>query len=79
MKTTKKKPEPKQQQKPIPASTLLRAEASRLEVLKHAMPEKAQGLLDAEVWAFNLSAAFLDSLGAPEKLVRYVPLEAPQG
>ena len=58
----------------IPASKLLRAEATRLDVLKHAMPDKAQGLIDAQVWAYNMSAAFLDSLGAPEKLQRYVPV-----
>jgi len=57
----------------IPASKLLRAEATRLDVLKHAMPDKAQGLIGAQVWAYNMAAAFLDSLGAPEKLQRYVP------
>lgn len=57
----------------IPASKLLRAEATRLNVLKRAMPDAAQGLIDGQVWAFNMAAAFLDSLGAPEKLERYVP------
>jgi len=57
----------------IPASKLLRAEATRLDVLKHAMPDKAQGLIGGQVWAYNMAAAFLDSLGAPEKLQRYVP------
>ena len=57
----------------IPASKLLRAEATRLDVLKHAMPDAAQGLIDGKVWAYNMAAAFLDSLGAPEKLQRYVP------
>ena len=57
----------------IPASKLLRAEASRLDVVRHAMPDKAQGMLSAQVWAYNMAAAYLDSLGAPEKLVRYLP------
>mgnify|MGYP001610288875 CR=1 FL=1 len=60
-------------QRPIPASLLLRAEADRLEILATAMPDKAQPTLQANVWAYKMSAAFLDSLGAPEKLVRYVP------
>lgn len=60
----------------IPASKLLRAEATRLDVLKHAMPDKAQGLIGGQVWAYNMAAAFLDSLGAPEKLQRYVPANA---
>jgi len=57
----------------IPASKLLRAEAARLDVLRHAMPDKAQGLMSGQVWSFNMAAAFLDCLGAPEKLERYVP------
>lgn len=57
----------------IPASKLLRAEATRLDVLMHAMPDQSRNLISAQVWAHNLSAAFLDSLGAPEKLQRYVP------
>lgn len=60
-------------QRPIPASLLLRAEADRLEILATAMPDKAQPVLAANVWAYNTSAAFLDSLGDPSKLVRYVP------
>ena len=61
----------------IPASKLLRAEATRLDVLKHAMPDKAQGLIGGQVWAYNMAAAFLDSLGAPEKLQRYIPANTP--
>jgi hypothetical protein len=57
----------------IPASKILRAEAARLDVLKHAMPNAAEGAIGAQVWAYNLAAAFLDSLGAPERLTRYVP------
>lgn len=57
----------------IPASKLLRAEATRLDVLKHAMPEAAEDMITAQVWAYNMAAAYLDALGAPEKLVRYVP------
>ena len=57
----------------IPAPKLLRAEAARLDVLKHGMPDAAEGIIAAQVWAYNLAAAFLDALGAPEKLVRYVP------
>jgi hypothetical protein len=41
------------------------------------MPGKAQGLMAAQVWAFEMCAAYLDSLGAPERLVRYVPAESP--
>lgn len=58
---------------PIPASKLLRAEAARLDVLKHALPDAAEGMVTAQVWAYNMAAAYLDALGAPEKLVRYVP------
>lgn len=57
----------------IPASKLLRAEATRLDVLKHAMPDAAEDMIAAQVWAYNLAAAYLDALGAPEKLVRYMP------
>jgi hypothetical protein len=57
----------------IPASKLLRAEATRLDVLKHAMPDAAEDMIAAQVWAYNMAAAYLDALGAPEKLVRYVP------
>ena len=60
-------------QRPIPASLLLRAEADRLEILATAMPDKAQAMLAANVWAYKMSAAFLDSLGDPSKLVRYIP------
>jgi len=57
----------------IPASKLLRAEASRLDILKHAMPDAAEDMLTAQVWAYNMAAAYLDALDAPEKLVRYIP------
>lgn len=57
----------------IPASKLLRAEATRLDVLKHAMPEAAEDMITAQVWAYNMAAAYLDAIGAPERLVRYVP------
>lgn len=57
----------------IPATKLLRAEAARLDILKHGMPDAAQDWIGAQVWAYNLAASFLDALGAPEKLVRYVP------
>ena len=59
----------------IPASTLLRAEAARLEVIRHAMPDSVQNLIKHEVWAFEMAAAYLDALNAPEKLERYVPLD----
>jgi hypothetical protein len=72
-KAKRKTTKPKTSQTPIPASKLLRAEATRLDVLSHAMPDKAQGVIKAEVWAFEMAAAFLDSLGAPERLQRYVP------
>lgn len=54
---------------------LLRAEAARLDILKHAMPDKARDFMDAQIYAYNLAAAFLDSLGAPEKLQGYVPAD----
>lgn len=66
----KKKP-----QKPIPAHVILMAEASRLELLSHTVPEKSEQLFAFNCWAHRLSAAFLESLGAPERLVRYVPAE----
>ncbi len=58
---------------PIPAPKLLLAEAARLDVLSHAMPDAAQDWIAAQVWAYKLAAAFLDSLGAPEKLQGYHP------
>ena len=58
---------------PIPATKLLRAESTRLDVLKHAMPDAAQDWISAQVWAYNLAAVFLESLGAPEKVQGYVP------
>ena len=65
----------RQKSTPIPAPKLLRAEAARLDVLSHAMPAAAQNWIAAQVWAYELSAAFLDSLGAPEKLQGYRPVE----
>jgi hypothetical protein len=56
----------------IPASKLLEAEATRLDVLKHAMPEKAQNMIEAQIWAYKLGAAFLESLPAPERIQRFV-------
>jgi hypothetical protein len=62
---------------PIPAPKLLRAESARLDVLKHAMPDGAQTLISAQVWAYELAAAFLEALGAPEKVQGYTPANAP--
>jgi hypothetical protein len=58
---------------PIPAPKLLRAESARLDVLKNAMPDAAQDWIGAQVWAYELAAAFLESLGAPEKIQGYIP------
>jgi hypothetical protein len=58
---------------PIPATKLLRAESARLDVLKHAMPDAAQDWIGAQVWAYELAATFLESLGAPEKVQGYIP------
>ncbi len=60
---------------PISASTLLFAESSRLDVLKHTMPEKAQNFIESQVWAYKLAATFLESLGAPERIKKYRPVE----
>lgn len=68
----KKKSTPKPSS-PIPAPKLLRAESTRLDVLKHAMPDAAQDWIGAQVWAYELAAAFLESLGAPEKIQGYIP------
>lgn len=57
--------------KPIPASLLLRVEANRLRLLSHAV--KKPTCCTANALAFELAATWLDSLGAPERLVRYVP------
>lgn len=57
----------------IAASRILQAEAERLNMLKKAMPKKAEPMIKAQVWAFSMCAAYLDSLGAPERLVRYLP------
>lgn len=62
---------------PIPAPKLLRAESARLDVLKHAMPDAAKDWVVAQVWAYELAAAFLESLGAPEKVQGYIPANAP--
>jgi hypothetical protein len=61
---------------PIPAPKLLRAESARLDVLKTAMPDAAQDWIGAQVWAYELAAAFLESLGAPEKIQGYIPANA---
>ena len=61
---------------PIPAPKLLRAESARLDVLKHAMPDAAQDWMGAQVWAYELAAAFLESLGAPEKVQGYISMNA---
>jgi hypothetical protein len=60
-------------QTPIPASKLLRAESSRLDILKHAMPDEVANFIDSQIWAYELAAAFLESLGAPEKIQGYFP------
>ena len=65
----------KRKTRPMSAAVLLRAEASRLEVLAHGMPAKALPFIMSNVRAFNLAAAFLDALGAPERLERYLPAE----
>jgi hypothetical protein len=58
---------------PIPAPKLLRAESARLDILKNAMPDAAQDWIGSQVWAYELAAAFLESLGAPEKIQGYIP------
>lgn len=37
------------------------------------MPDAAQDWIGAQVWAYELAAAFLESLGAPEKVQGYIP------
>ena len=37
------------------------------------MPDAAQDWIGAQVWAYKLAAAFLESLGAPEKVQGYIP------
>lgn len=59
----------------ISASELLRAEANRLNLLQKAMPKRSQRLVQAQSWAFALAAAWLDALGAPEKLQKYRPVK----
>ena len=70
-----KRPRKKKTTSPIPATKLLRAESARLDVLKHAMPDAAQDWIGAQVWAYELAAAFLESLGAPEKVQGYTPVK----
>lgn len=85
-KEAKKKPKaskaPEAEKKPvragIPATALLKAESTRLAVLKYGMPEEAQDWISFQVNAYELAAAFLESLGAPERLQRYVLVEDPQ-
>lgn len=62
-----------QVRQPIPASLLLRVEAVRMRLLARAMKSKGRKACEASAWAHECSAAFLDSLGAPERLVRYQP------
>ena len=40
------------------------------------MPDAAQDWIAAQVWAYELAAAFLESLGAPEKVQGYIPANA---
>jgi hypothetical protein len=75
--STKRKTPPKPKPNPIPAAKLLRAEAARLDVLKHALPDEAQAWTEAQVWAYELAAAWLESLGAPERIQGYEPAKHP--
>lgn len=41
------------------------------------MPDAAQDWIAAQVWAYKIAAAFLESLGAPEKVQGYIPANVP--
>lgn len=57
----------------LPCSAdLLRAEASRIQDIRAKAGENESGPLAPLAWALNVSAAWLDSLSAPERQTRYV-------
>lgn len=61
---------------PIPATVLLTNESERLKLLSYTSPsEKARLMLGVMSWALKISATYLDSVSAPERLVRYVPVK----
>jgi hypothetical protein len=54
------------------SADLLRAEASRIHDIRNRSGENEAGPLYPLAWALNLSAAWLDSLAAPERTTRYI-------
>lgn len=55
----------------VSAVELLQAEATRLKVMAKAMKNKPKLVVEQMAWAFNLSAAFLNSLNAPERINKF--------
>lgn len=61
-------------QKILP-QTLMRIEQHRLEALKTAYPAKAVPFVDFQIQAFQVVAAWFETLFDPAKLVRYTPYD----
>ena len=55
----------------VSAAAILRAENDRLNVLAKAMKGKGLQTVRGMAWAYELSAAFLDSLNAPERIHKF--------
>ncbi|TXH16999.1 MAG: hypothetical protein E6R03_04560 [Hyphomicrobiaceae bacterium] len=75
-KTAAEETEPDQDgvQKILP-QTLMRIEQHRLEALKTAFPAKAIPFVDFQIQAFQVVAAWFETLFDPAKLVRYTPYD----
>ena len=62
----------------LPCSAdLLRAEASRIQDIRNRSGE-SDGPLAPLAWALNVSAAWLDSMAAPERTTRYIKADDAQ-
>jgi hypothetical protein len=57
--------------KPVSAVALLRAEYERLTVMAQNMKGKGKQTVEGMAWAYNVSAAFLGALNAPERIIKF--------
>lgn len=70
-KTTKKKTKKKIEPSVISASVLLQSESDRLKTMAQAMKGKGKNNVLSLSWAYGLSAAYLNSLNAPERIHKF--------
>jgi len=64
-------PEPPKKEKTISATALLKAEHERLTILAEATKGDGKIMISNMAAAFNLAAAYLASLNAPERIKRF--------